>query len=283
MHHFTRREFSGILLGAAGAGLLRPFDKVKPSVVSGVEIGVQSYTFRKFTIEGMIAEMQKVGLSSVELWNGHLDPMKTSEAEFKAVKKKFDDAGIHVSAYCVNFPKDSSDEHLDRGYNGALLLGTHVMTASVQKSIVPRLDQWSQKYKIKMGLHNHWFGEEWYKGDRTQEYETPDDFLNLFKSTSKYMNANLDVGHFSAAGYDPVAFLRQHHDRIVSLHVKDRDKDAKRTNRRFGQGATPVTEVMRAAREVKFKYAANLEYEIEEDHPTAGLRDAFEYVKRALA
>ncbi|MFL6276494.1 MAG: sugar phosphate isomerase/epimerase family protein [Blastocatellia bacterium] len=282
MHHFTRREFSGILLGAAGAGLLRPFDKVKPSVISGIEIGVQSYTFRKFTIEGMIAEMQKVGLSSVELWNGHLDPMKTSEAEFKAVKKKFDDAGIHVSAYCVNFPKDAGDEHLDRGYNGALLLGTHVMTASVQKSIVPRLDQWSQKYKIKMGLHNHWFGEEWYKGDRTQEYETPDDFLNLFKTTSKYMNANLDVGHFSAAGYDPVAFLRQHHDRIVSLHVKDRDKDAKRTNRRFGQGATPVTEVMRAAREIKFKYAANLEYEIEEDHPTAGLLDAFEYVKRAL-
>jgi sugar phosphate isomerase/epimerase len=283
MHHITRRQFSGILLGAAGVGLLRPFDKVKPSIINGVQIGVQSYTYRKFTIERMIAEMQKVGLSSVELWMGHLDPMKTSEAEFKVVKKKFDDAGIHVSAYCVNFPKDASDEHLDRGYNGALLLGTNVMTASVQKSLVPRLDQWSQKYKIKMGLHNHWFGEEWYKGDRTQEYETPDDFLNLFKTTSKYMNANLDVGHFSAAGYDPVAFLRQHHDRIVSLHVKDRDRDAKRSNRRFGHGATPVIEVMRAAKEVKFKYAANLEYEIEEDNPTAGLLDAFEYVKRALA
>ncbi|MFL6214613.1 MAG: sugar phosphate isomerase/epimerase family protein [Blastocatellia bacterium] len=283
MTTITRREFSGILLGAAGTLMLRPFDKVKPSIVSGVEIGVQSYTYRKFTIEQMIAEMQKAGLSSVELWNGHLDPMKTSEAQFKAVKKKFDDAGIHVSAYCVNFPKDASDEHLDRGYNGALLLGTHVMTASVQKSLVARLDQWSQKYKIRMGLHNHWFGEEWYKGDRTQEYETPDDFLNLFKTTSTYMNANLDVGHFAAAGYDPVAFLRQHHDRIVSLHVKDRDRDAKRTNRRFGQGATPVVEVMRACKEVKFKYAANLEYEIEEDNPTAGLMDAFEYVKRALA
>ena len=67
-------------------GLLRPFEKVKPSIVGGVQIGVQSYTFRKFTIERMIAEMQKVGLSSVELWNGHLDPMKTSEADFKAVK-----------------------------------------------------------------------------------------------------------------------------------------------------------------------------------------------------
>ncbi|MEN3334186.1 MAG: hypothetical protein V7641_3551 [Blastocatellia bacterium] len=283
MNHITRREFSGILLGAMGTLALRPFDKVKPSVVNGVEIGVQSYTFRKFTIEQMIAAMQAVGLSSVELWNGHLDPMKTSEAEFKAVKKKFDDAGIHVSAYCVNFPKDASNEHLDRGYNGALLLGTHVMTASVQKSIVPRLDQWSQKYKVKMGLHNHWFGEDWYKGDRTQEFETPDDFLNLFKSTSKYMNANLDVGHFSASGYDPVAFLRQHHDRIVSLHVKDRDKDAKHTDRRFGHGATPVAEVMKTLKEIKFKYAANLEYELEAENPTDGLRDSFEYVKKALA
>jgi sugar phosphate isomerase/epimerase len=283
MNHITRREFSGVLLGAMGTMVLRPFDKVKPSVVSGVEIGVQSYTFRKFTIDRMIAAMQSVGLSSVELWDGHLNPMKTSEAEFKAVKKKFDDAGISVSAYCVNFPKDASDEYLDRGYNGARLLGTHVMTASVQKSMVPRLDQWSQKYKVKMGLHNHWFGEDWYKGDRTQEFETPDDFLNLFKSTSKYMNANLDVGHFSASGYDPVAFLRQHHERIVSLHVKDRDKDTKRTNRRFGHGATPVVEVMKTLKEIKFKYAANLEYEIEEDNPTAGVLDAFEYVKRALA
>jgi sugar phosphate isomerase/epimerase len=283
MDHITRREFSGILLGAMGTMVLRPFDKVKPSVVNGVEIGVQSYTFRKFTIDRMIAAMQSVGLSSVELWDGHLNPMKTSEAEFKAVKEKFDDAGIHVSAYCVNFPKDASDEHLDRGYNGALLLGTHVMTASVQKSLVPRLDQWSQKYKVKMGLHNHWFGEAWYKGDRTQEFETPDDFLNLFKSTSKYMNANLDVGHFSASGYDPVAFLRQHHDRIVSLHVKDRDKDAKHTDRRFGQGATPVAEVMKTLKEIKFKYAANLEYELEAENPTEGLLDAFEYVKRALA
>jgi sugar phosphate isomerase/epimerase len=283
MNHITRRQFGGMLMGAAAAAGLRPFDKVKPSVVAGVEIGVQSYTYRKFTIEQMIAEMQKVGLSSVELWNGHLDPMKTSEAEFKAVKKKFDDAGIHVSAYCVNFPKDAGDEYLDRGYNGALLLGTHVMTASVQKVIVPRLDEWSQKYKIKMGLHNHWFGEEWYKGDRTQEFETPEDFLNLFKATSKYMNANLDIGHFAAGGYDPVTFFREHHDRIVSLHVKDRDRDAKRTNRRFGQGATPVAEVMKVAREVKFKYAANLEYEIEENNPTPGLLDAFNYVKRALA
>ncbi|HVG18940.1 MAG TPA: hypothetical protein VNI02_07790, partial [Blastocatellia bacterium] len=169
MHHLTRRQFGASALGAFAGLTLRPFDiKVKPSTFGGIQVGVQSYTFRRFSVDKMIEAMRSAGVASVELWDGHLNPKTASEADFKAVKKKFDDAGIRVNAYCVNFPVDANDEHLDRGYNGALLLGTHVMTASVKKPIVPKLDQWCQKYKIKMGLHNHWFGESWFKGDRTQ-------------------------------------------------------------------------------------------------------------------
>jgi hypothetical protein len=65
-----------------------------------------------------------------------------------------------VGAYCVSFPIGASDEYLDRGFNGAPPLGTNVMTASVPKPIVPRLDEWCQKYKMKLGLHNHWLGTE---------------------------------------------------------------------------------------------------------------------------
>ena len=159
-----------------------------------------------FSLEKMIEAMASIGLSSVELWDGHLNPMKATEADFKATRKKFDDAGIRVSAYCVNFPLNATDEHLDRGYNGALLLGTNVMTASVKKAIVPRLDEWGRKYKVKMGLHNHWFGDPWFKGDRTLEFETPEDFKNALKASSEYISVNLDIGHYSAAGFDSVCF-----------------------------------------------------------------------------
>lgn len=283
MNHLTRREFSGILLGAAGAMALQSPDKLKPAVFGGIQVGAQSYTFRTFSIERMIAAMQSIGLSTIELWDGHLHPKRATEADFKAAKKKFADAGIRVGAYCVNFPADSSDELLDRGFNGALLLGTNVMTASVKKSLTPRLDTWCQKYKIKLGLHNHWFGEAWYKGDRTKEFETPDDFMTALKSASKYLSINLDIGHFSAAGFDPVAFIREHHPRIVSLHVKDRDRDNAHTNRRFGQGAVPITETMKLLKQIKFRYVANIEYEMDEKDPTDGVRDSFEYLKRALA
>lgn len=285
----TRRDFGkSVLAGAAGLSLNRntpgqPAEKLKPSVFGGIQVGVQSYTFRTFSVDKMIEAMVSIGLSSIELWDGHLNSMKASEADFKATKVKFDDAGIKVNAYCVNFPVTATDEHLDRGFNGALLLGTSVMTASVKKPIVPKLDQWCQKYKIKLGLHNHWFGEKWFRGDRTQEFETPEDFASALKGASKYLSINLDIGHFFAAGYDPVAYIREHHSRIVSLHIKDRDKDADHTQRKFGEGATPIVETMKLIKKLKFKYAANIEYEPEPQNPTQSVREAFGYMKRALS
>jgi sugar phosphate isomerase/epimerase len=258
-------------------------DKIKPSIFNGIQVGVQSYTFRAFSVDKMIGAMTGIGLSSIELWDGHLNPGKTSEAAFKAMRKKFDDAGITVSAYCVNFPVDSRDDYLDRGFNGALLLGTNVMTASVEKPIVAKLDQWCQKYKIKLGLHNHWFGYPGFKGNRSQEFETPDDFANALKGASEYLSINLDIGHFYAAGFDPVSYIKEHYERIVSLHIKDRDKDADHTQRRFGEASTPIAETMSLLKTIKFKYAVNIEYEPEVANPIEGTRTAFEYLKHALS
>lgn len=283
MNNLTRREFAGLLGGVAGLGLLPFDDKVKPSVFGGIQVGVQSYTFRTFSVDKMIDAMKSIGLSSVELWDGHLNPGKASEADFKAIKKKFDEAGIKVGAYCVNFPVDSKDDYLDRGFNGALLLGTRVITASVKKPIVPRLSQWCQKYKIKLGLHNHWFGYNGFNGDRTQEFETPDDFMNALKGSSDYLSINLDIGHFYAAGFDPVSFIRDHHPRIVSLHIKDRGNDSEHTQHRFGQGSTPIAETMKLLKKIKFKYAANIEYELEPANPIEGTQTGFEYLKRTLS
>ena len=279
MDILTRREFNFGLVGVLRApGMLQ---KLKPTVYGGIEVGVQSYTFRRFSIERMIEAMRSIGIGSVELWNGHLDPIKASEADFKATRNKLDDAGIRVSSYCVNFPVDATDEHLDRGFTGSGLLGTKLMTTSVKKPIVPRLDQWARKYKVTIGLHNHWFGQS-PPERRAVEFETPDDFLNALKGASQYLAINLDIGHFHAAGFDPVSFIRENHRRIISLHIKDRDKDEARTQKRFGQGVTPIVEVMKLLKSLKYKGAANIEYEPEQEDPVEGVRDALAYLRRAL-
>src|SRR5687768_6650626 len=67
----TRREFTaGVAAAAAGMAIaLRAEAKqrMKPSVFGGIQVGVQSYTFRAFDIDRMIAAMTSIGISSVEL------------------------------------------------------------------------------------------------------------------------------------------------------------------------------------------------------------------------
>lgn len=285
-----RRAFTGGVLGATaglafgrGAFAQDPLGKIKPSIVGGLKIGVQSYTYRKLSLERMIDSMRTVGLSSVELWTGHLDPAKHDEADFKATREKLEAAGITVNAYCVNFRPDVSADLLDKAFRGAGLLGTSLMTTSTEKSVVPRLDEWCQKYQVTIGLHNHWLGDEYMKGREALNFGGPADYAEALAGRSKRIAINLDIGHFSAAGHDPVAYFRDQFDRIVSLHVKDRDQDAAHTYRRFGQGATPIAEVLKLARRLDYKYAANIEYEMDEQDPTEGVRDSFAYVKRALA
>jgi sugar phosphate isomerase/epimerase len=79
-----------------------------------------------------------------------------------------------------------------------------------------------------------------------------------------------------------VAFFKQHHARIVSIHVKDRASDQEHTNRPFGKGATSIADFCQTAKAVRFPYALNIEYELDEKDPTEGVRAAVEYVKAAL-
>jgi sugar phosphate isomerase/epimerase len=286
----TRRAFTGGVLGATaglafgrGAFAQDPLGKIKPSIVGGLTIGVQSYTYRKLTLERMIDSMRAVGISSVELWTGHLDPAKHDEADFKTAREKLEAAGITVNAYCVNFRPDVTPELLDKAFRGAGLLGTSLMTTSTEKSVVPKLDEWCQKYKVTIGLHNHWLGDEYMKGREALNFGGPTDYEEALRGRSQRIAINLDIGHFSAAGHDPVAYFKDNVDRIVSLHIKDRDQDAAHTYRRFGRGATPIVEVLKLARRLDYKYAANIEYELDAEDPTEGMRDSFAYVKRALA
>jgi len=291
MSEITRRNFAKGLLGGAALALggrgrasaQGAPARVRPSVVGGVLVGVQSYTFRKRTIDEMIASMRSIGLSSVELWDGHLHPTKSTPQQFEAARKKLADAGITVSAYCTEFANDADDDYMERAFAGAALLGASVITTSCEKPVLPRLDEWAARSKVKVGLHNHWLGDKWFTGDKAANFEGPADWAEGFRGRSEWLAINLDVGHFAAAGHDPIAFFKENQARIVSLHVKDRGADPEHTDVRFGQGATPIAALAKVLRDSKYAYAANLEYEIEENEPTEGLRDAFQYFSRALS
>src|SRR5262249_17818266 len=149
-----------------------------------------------------------------ELWQGHVEPRERKPREemrqwrlsvplsgFTAVRAKFDRAGIGLYAYNLSFRGDFTDEESDRGFQMAKALGAKVMTASSNVKTGKRVDPFAQRYKMRVGMHNH-------SNIRPNEFATPDDFSAAMEGVSKYIAINLDIGHFTAANFDPVDFLR---------------------------------------------------------------------------
>jgi sugar phosphate isomerase/epimerase len=129
----------------------------------------------------------------------------------------------------------------------------------------PRLVPFAEKYGIGLGWHNHANVADATEVASVESYE------RLFAMSSRF-KANLDIGHFVAGNNDPVAFIRKHHARISYLHVKDRRRD-NGPNQPWGQGDTPVADVLRLLRSEKYPIAAIIEYEY------AGQSSAIEEVR----
>ena len=259
------------------------------SVIRGVQIGAQSYSFRDRDLDACIEAFKTVGLGECELVDSHVTPKLEGEelrkwwltappSHFHEIRTKFDSAGVKLYAFTFAFRKEITDEEIDRGFQAARALGVKYITSSSNVSVAPRVDKYAQKYKITVGFHGH---------DQTSdpdEFSTPESFARAMKGASTYIGVNLDIGHFVAAGGDPVAYIREHHQKIVALHIKDRKKNHG-DNLPFGQGDTPIVEVLRLLRDNKWKIPANIEYEYGEGanlDTVAEVKKCYEYCKQAL-
>ena len=195
---------------------------------------------------------------------------------FKGVRRKFNDAGVLIYAYTYGFRKGFTDEEIERGFQIAQAIGVKYITSSANVSVAPRVDKYAQKYKIMVGFHGH---------DSTDpdEFSTAETFARAMKGASPYIGVNLDIGHFVAAGGDPVAYIREHHAKIVTLHIKDRKKNHG-ANLPFGQGDTPIVAVLHLLRDNRWKIPANIEYEYGKPgmDTIVEMKKCFAYCKKAL-
>jgi sugar phosphate isomerase/epimerase len=76
--------------------------------------------------------------------------------------------------------------------------------------------------------------------------------------------------------------MKQHFDRIVSLHLKDRGNDPEHLDHSFGEGSTPLKEVLTLCKHRHFKYVANIEWEVKDADPAKGVSDALAFCRNVL-
>jgi len=286
----TRREFGKLAVSALPAAALAQAPMIN-SKVHGVQIGAQSYSFRDRSLDQAIAGYVEVGLGECELYQGHVEPpgsgpgaredlrkwrLGVSLDHFKGIRRKFDNAGVLLYAYNYSFDDSFTEDEIERGFEMAKALGVEYITASSTLTAANRVAPFAEKHKITVAMHGHSNTTD------PNQFAKPASFAAAMQMSKRFA-VNLDIGHFWAAGFDPVTYLSDHHNRIATLHIKDRERPENGANMPFGEGTTPIKQVMQLLKKNKWPIPANIEYEYQGSDTMVEMKRCYQYLKDALA
>jgi sugar phosphate isomerase/epimerase len=289
------------------------------SVFGGVQIGVISYSFRQgVPATDLVSILTRLGINSVEIMSNHAEALagapaapgfggggrgrgqmtpeqqaaaQAARAEldkfragvsmdaYKGVRKQFDDAGIDLRILCYNLNGNVKDEEIDYCFRMAQALGVRSISSSSTVTIARRVATFADQYKMLWGGHGHDAVND------PEQFATLESYAKIM-SFSKNIGVNLDIGHFTAAGYDPISFIKEHHDRITNLHIKDRNKNpaggGRGSNVRWGEGQTAIKDVLLLMKKEKYPFPANIEYEYQGTDPVIEVAKCLEYCRDIL-
>ena len=299
----TRREFGALALSTVALPSV-----LRAQMVSGVRLGVQTYSFRELTrppggdlVDPIITAMKECGLTECELWAPQIEPpspfgrgrptpeqaqqareaaktwrLETPIDHFRAIQKKFETAGMTIYAFNYSPNNSFTDAEIDRGFEMAKALGAEIITASATIEAARRMAPFAAKHQMPVAMHNH------------SNVTDPNEFATLESlatalTLSPLFRINLDIGHFTAANYDAVAYIREHHATITNLHLKDRKKE-QGPNTAWGTGDTPIRQVLQLLKQERWPIRAYIEYEHNgEAGPVDEVKKCFAFAKSALA
>ena len=284
---YTRREMGKLALSALPAAVLLQKAARPDSKFAGVQIGLNvPYSFGSNALSGdeTLERCLQLGISAVELRSQPVEsflglpadlakaaaPVRNASPEqdaarkaalgelrtwriaapvekAKGFRKQYEDAGVRIEVVKFDGIYAREDDELDYCFELAKALGARAISCEISVKDTKRLGTFADKHRLMVGYHGH-------------AETTPADWETAF-SYARHNGANVDIGHF-VAGHDtsPIPFLQKHHERITHIHVKDRKRN-EGPNTPFGEGDTPITDVLLAIRDNRWPMQATIEFE----------------------
>ena len=285
MHSLSRRDFLRATAAVAGSAFAIPgltLAEEKKEYYGGYKFGIQSYTFRKFSLEQCLVRLEKLGMRYAEFYPGHL-PANATPEQTKAALKLCSDHGVTPVSWGVQgFSKDH--EANKKSFEFAQAIGINFMSASPDPDSFDSLDKLCDTYKIAIGIHPH--GPV--GGGKLDRWYSAEIIMAAVKDHHELIGSCLDTGHLIRSAQlgkelDVPEQIRIMGKRNFGFHLKDHNNKTK-TDVIFGQdgGVLDMVAVMKAIREVKFKGWISVEYEAKEAEPTEDVKGCLAVVQAAI-
>ncbi|SOE20721.1 Sugar phosphate isomerase/epimerase [Spirosomataceae bacterium TFI 002] len=287
------------------------------SKINGVQIGAITYSFRslpssaedvlKYCVESGISAIELKGDAAEEYAGIPKNPVtkrsgltaeeqklkdeypkivaawraKASMKPYKKLKEMYNKAGVTIYAFKPNaLGENNTDEEITYAMKAAKALGAQSVTVELPRNPAhsQRLGDLGAKNNMLVGYHAHTLAT--------------DTFWDVALAQSPYNTMNLDCGHYIAGentkntAESLLALIKAKHDRISSLHMKDRTSKANgQKNLAWGTGDTPIIEVLQLLQKEGYDIPVSIELEYKVPEGSDAVKEVkkcLEYAKGAL-
>lgn len=226
------------------------------------KLGVQSYTFHKFTFQEAVDKTRELGLDYIEVYygqplgegmDGTMD-FRMDKQTRKTVQTYAESRGVRIIASGVIICKN--EQEWNQLFEFADAMGIEIITCEPEYEHLKYVDKLAKHYKIDVAIHNH---------PKPSNYWKPELFLEATKGLSNRIGVCADVGHWARMGLDPVKCLKKVKGKIKSLHFKDIQEETEEEGERhdviWGTGALDLEGILAELKRQKFDGFFSIEYE----------------------
>jgi len=242
-------------------------------VYDGWRLGVQAWTFNRFTFYEAVDKTASLGLEWIEAYPGQqLSKEKSGinlnhdmPANIRAeVKQKLNDAGVRLVNYGVVY-LPNNEAKCRKVFDFAKDMGIETIVSEPPEDAFDMIERLCNEYKINVAIHNH---------PKPSHYWNPDTVLKVCEGRSKRIGACADTGHWMRSGLNPLEMLKKLEGRIISLHFKDIDDGH---DVPWGLGRCDVKAMLKELHRQNFEGVFSIEYEYNWDNSLPEVRECVEY------
>ncbi len=202
-----------------------PSGKLTPAIRAqeklGWRLGIEAYTFHKYTLFEAIARTAQLGLP----YMGGLSFQKVSKEmpknfddqltddELKQIRLKLDSVGVRLLTYYIHqIPGDKAG--CRKVFEFGRKIGIETFMSEPSPEALDTIEKFCDDYDIKVAIHNH-------DQKASPLYWHPEGILKVCQGHSRRIGACGDLGYWMRSGIDPIKAVKTLKNRLITVQMHD--------------------------------------------------------------